>query len=78
MVLTRNEEGRPADDDEIVLPVDGVETDGGGLQQNDGSYRQVSDIYFSAQQAANLPANCPNSEKPIPMGRISVGKISDT
>lgn len=26
----------------------------------------------------NSPANWPNSEKPMPMGRISVGKISDT
>lgn len=37
-ILTWNEEGRPANDDQEVLPVDIVETDGGGLQQDNGSY----------------------------------------
>lgn len=30
------------------------------------------------ERAGNSPANWPNSEKPMPIGRISVGKISET
>lgn len=40
----------------------GIQLPGGCKKENEGF---------------NIPANCPNNENPMPMERISVGKISE-
>lgn len=75
--LTWNEECRPADDDKIVLPANIVEAHRGSLKQDQGSCIVVS-CRPDHTNEANIPANCPKRENPMPMGLISVGKISET
>lgn len=74
--LTWNEECRPADDHEVVFPANVGEAHRSSLQKDQSGWGML--VQLRKAQGLNLQANWPNSEKPMPIGRISVGKISDT